>query len=113
MPSVTCFAPENAPAEGCVCIGCDEYETLRLMDYVHLSQEECAVRMGVSRATVARLYEHARQAIAEALVLGKKLRIEGGDVYVCCGPRPECAGEAHCCHRCSHQTREEQTNERE
>ena len=26
-------------------------------------------------------------------------RIEGGDVHVCRGPKPECAGEAHCCHR--------------
>lgn len=110
MPNVTCFAPENVSAEGCVVIGYDEYETLRLMDYVHLSQEECAVRMGVSRATVARLYEHARQAVAEALVLGKRLRIEGGDVHVCRGPKPECAGEAHCCHR-RQLLREEQPNE--
>lgn len=111
MPDVTCFAPENSPAGGCVVIGCDEYEVLRLMDYVHLSQEECAARMGVSRATVARLYERARQAVAEVLVLGKKLRIEGGDVYVCRGPKPECAGEAHCCHRRLNHMREEQSNE--
>lgn len=72
MPSVTCFAPENAPHEGCVTIGYDEYEVLRLMDYVQLSQAECAERMGVSRATVARLYENARRAIAEVLVLGDR-----------------------------------------
>lgn len=99
MPDVTCFAPVNAPAEGCVQIGCDEYEVLRLMDFVHLSQAECAARMGISRATVARLYESARQAVAEMLVLGKKLRIEGGDVAVCPSPGPECAGNACCCHR--------------
>lgn len=110
MPNVTCFAPENIPAEGFSVIGYDEYEVLRLMDYVHFSQEECAARMGVSRATVARLYEHARQAVAEMLVLGKKLRIEGGDVRVCCGPKPECVGEAHCCHRRQFMM-EEQPNE--
>lgn len=99
LPSVTCFAPEGAPAQGCATIGYDEYEVLRLMDYIHLSQAECAARMGVSRATVARLYERARQVVAEALVLGKRLRIEGGDVYVCPEPRPECADEPHCCHR--------------
>ena len=98
MPSVTCFAPDGAPAQDGVVIGFDEYEALRLMDYVQLSQAECAARMGVSRATVARLYESARRAVAEALVLGLTLRIEGGDVYVCRGPRPECAGEKHCCH---------------
>lgn len=98
MPDVTCFAPEGMPAEECVVIGFDEYEVLRLMDYVQLSQADCAARMGVSRPTVARLYENVRRAVAEALVTGKTLRIEGGDVDVCRGFRPECAGEKHCCH---------------
>ena len=99
LPNVTCFAPEGTPAEGCVQIGYDEFEVLRLLDYVHLSQAECALRMGVSRATIARLYDRARQAVAEVLVYGKKLRIEGGDVFVCPGPRPECANEQFCCHK--------------
>ena len=99
MPNVTCFAPEGVSAAQSVVIGCDEYEVLRLMDYVQLSQADCAAQMGVSRATVARLYESARRAVAEALVQGKTLRIEGGDVCVCRSRRPECAGERHCCHR--------------
>lgn len=109
MPNVTCFGPEGAPAAESIVIGCDEYEALRLMDYVQLSQAECAARMGVSRATAARLYDAARRAVAEALVHGKTLRIEGGDVYVCRGPRPECAGERHCCHRTN--PREEHSHE--
>lgn len=80
-------------------MGLDEYETVRLMDFVHLSQAECANRMGVSRATVARLYEHARQIMAEALVLGKRLTVEGGNVTVCLKPKPECVNEPYCCHR--------------
>ena len=55
--------------------------------------------MGVSRATVARMYERARGAVAEALVLGKRLKIEGGDVRICPAMKPECAGEPLCCHR--------------
>lgn len=98
-PRVTRFAPEGADAEGCVTIGYDEYEVLRLMDHVHLSQAECAARMGVSRATIVRMYESVRRSVAEALVLGKALKIEGGAVLVCTSPRPECAGEKHCCHR--------------
>ena len=111
MPSVTCFAPENAPHEGCVTIGYDEYEVLRLMDYVQLSQAECAERMGVSRATDARLYENARRAIAEVLVLGKRLQIEGGDVFVCPGGKHECGGGRHCCHRHPNPSREEHSHE--
>ena len=37
--------------------------------------------------------------VAQALVEGRGLRIEGGDVMICTNPRPECAGEPHCCHR--------------
>lgn len=99
LPNVTGFVPEGMPEEGCVQIGYDEYEVLRLLDYVRLSQAECALRMGISRATVARLYDRARQAVAEVLVHGKRLEIEGGDVFVCPGPRPECAGEPFCCHK--------------
>ena len=80
-------------------IGYDEYEVIRQVDYGHLSQAQCAEKMGVSRATVTRMYEHARTTIAEAIVLGKQLRIQGGDVLVCAHPKPECAGSPFCCHR--------------
>lgn len=99
VPRYTCFAPESGEASDTVQIGFDEYEALRLMDYVHLSQAQCAARMGVSRATVARMYERARQSVAEALVLGKRLKIAGGDVIVCEKMKPECANEPLCCHR--------------
>ena len=80
-------------------IGFDEYETLRLMDYERFSQKQCAERMQVSRATVARMYENARRKVAEALVKGKGIVIAGGDVSVCRAPRPECRDALHCCHR--------------
>ena len=103
LPSVTRFAPDDAPAEGCVQIGYDEYEVLRLMDFVQMSQAQCAERMGVSRATVARMYERARRATVEALVMGRRLKIEGGDVTICLKPKPECVNEPYCCHRRSAQ----------
>ena len=99
VPKVTSFVPEGQRPEDAVRIGLDEYEALRLMDFRKLTQAECAARMGVSRATVARMYERARGAVAEALVLGKRLKIEGGDVRICPAMKPECAGEPLCCHR--------------
>lgn len=97
-PDTTLFRPAGGSVET-VTIGYDEWETLRLLDYAGLSQHQCAVRMGVSRATVARMYESLRGKLADALVNGKGIRIAGGDVTACPAPRPECAGAPYCCHR--------------
>ena len=58
----------------------DEYETIRLLDYEGMNQDEAAVKMNVSRPTLTRIYENARKTIAKALVEGKMIVIEGGNV---------------------------------
>ena len=58
----------------------DEFEAIRLLDYEGLDQESAALRMGVSRPTVTRVYASARRKIAEALTEGKAISIEGGPV---------------------------------
>jgi predicted DNA-binding protein (UPF0251 family) len=57
----------------------DEYEALRLVDRDGLDQQQAAGRMGVSRATCARIVESAHRKVAEALSEGKAIRIEGGN----------------------------------
>ena len=57
----------------------DEYEAIRLIDLEGLTQEESAEKMQVARATVQNIYKDARRKIAESLVNGKLLKIEGGD----------------------------------
>lgn len=59
----------------------EEYETLRLCDYKMLNHHQASVIMDVSRPTLTRIYAKARQKIAEALVLGKQIIIEGGKIY--------------------------------
>jgi predicted DNA-binding protein (UPF0251 family) len=58
-------------------VGLDETEALRLADLHGYSQQEVSEQMGVSRATVGRILESARRKVAEALVRGKALRIDG------------------------------------
>lgn len=59
----------------------EEYEALRLCDYEMLNHLQASLVMNVSRPTLTRIYARARQKIAEALVKGKQLIIEGGKVY--------------------------------
>ena len=99
MPNVIVFEPAGCVPGGTVSLTYDEYEVIRLLDYMQMTQEQCAYRMGISRPTVTRIYEEARRKIADMLVNGRALSIGGGDVYVCLQMRPECADEENCCHR--------------
>ena len=64
----------------------DEFESIRLLDWVGLTQEEAAARMGVARATVQGIYTSARKKLAGCLVEGWELHIQGGQYELCPGP---------------------------
>ena len=104
VPRITRFDAAGEPHSEPVTIGLDELEVLRLLDRENLSQQQCAVRMQVSRPTVARMYENVRKKLAEALTEGKSIHLAGGDIQVCTEPRPECRGVRNCCHRKKHST---------
>ncbi len=61
-----------------VTLAMDEAEALRLADLEGLYQEAAARSMGVSRQTFGRIVEAARKKVADAVLNGKALRIEGG-----------------------------------
>jgi predicted DNA-binding protein (UPF0251 family) len=63
-----------------VVLNVDELEAIRLADLEGLYQDGAAGRMGVSRATFGRIVDSARRKVAEALVHGKALAINGGVV---------------------------------
>ena len=77
-------------AEEAVVLTVDEYETIRLMDYRGLSQEECALSMQVARTTVQKVYESARRKLAASLVDGRPLHIRGGEYQLCNGQNRSC-----------------------
>lgn len=59
----------------------DEYEALRLADYDGLEHVEAADSMNISRPTFTRLIARARRKVAELIVDGKSLSIDGGAVH--------------------------------
>ncbi len=79
----------------------DEYEAIRIIDFEGLSQEQCALQMNVARTTGQLIYNTAKHKIAEALVKGMSIRIDGGHVEVCDGREgrragPQSSGRSDC-----------------
>ena len=85
MPLNKTFAPSGSKPQGKITMTIDEYETLRLMDLENCTQEPCAMAMNVARTTVQKIYEEARYKLADALINGKELSIEGGEFRLCDG----------------------------
>lgn len=92
LPSTDGFGPLNSrgSSENLIIMSIDEYETIRLIDYEGLTQQECSDQMEVARTTVQGIYSSARKKLAEALVLGSRLQIEGGHYKLCDGQGPRC-----------------------
>lgn len=101
LPKYTEFIPKSGSELGeCVVLSVDEYETVRLIDYLGLTQEECGEFMGVARTTVQQIYTDARGKLAECLVRGLSLRIEGGDYRLCSSYEHQCGCSGCLKHRC-------------
>lgn len=82
MPNYTRFAPENERRIGPINMTVDEYETIRLIDLEGCTQEQCAAQMEVARTTVQAIYANARKKLAECIVNGAALAIEGGQYRI-------------------------------
>lgn len=102
LPENNRFGPLNsqADAENYIKMTIDEYETIRLIDLEGFTQEECAGQMNVARTTVQGIYYEARKKLAESLVNGKVLWIEGGEYQLCDGVGKACGGCGCRRHRC-------------
>ncbi len=81
LPETRAFRPETE-TELEVKLKFDEYEAIRLKDVEGLNQEDAAKRMQISRQTFQLILESARRKIGLALVDGRSIIIDGGDVTV-------------------------------
>lgn len=88
-----------------VSITVDEYETVRLIDYVGLTQQECAKQMQVARSTITSIYDNARYKISDSIINDKPLNVDGGDFKLCENAK-HCCGQCgrNKCGRCKHGT---------
>lgn len=91
IPQVTYFRPAGVPLRSVeeVCLTIEEAEAIRLKDLEGLEQEECAQSMGVSRPTFARVLASGRLKMADAVLNGKAIRIQGGH-FELAAPRFRC-----------------------
>lgn len=81
-PEADYFKPRGIPMTQLeeVVLKMDEFEAIRLADFEKMYQEQAAKTMDVSRQTFGNIIASAHQKIADCLVHGKALKIEGGVV---------------------------------
>ena len=97
MPESNYFKPRGIPLTMLeeVILTVDECEAIRLADLENLYQEQAAEKMNVSRQTFGRIIESAHRKVAEALVKGKALKIEGGEFEMAAMRKFKCSDCQH------------------
>ena len=93
-PGFRMFKPVGIPAVDMeqIVLTLDEFEAIRLVDFDGMDHEGASELIGVSRPTLSRLVEQARHKVADAVVTGKALVIEGGNVEMVSRGRCEDCG---------------------
>ncbi|QTA82136.1 UPF0251 [Desulfonema limicola] len=114
-PDISYFKPRGIPLVDLeeVTMTVDEREAIRLSDLLDMSYEDAGRSMEVSRATFGRIIQRARKVVADALINGKAINVEGGNysiagetrIFVCekCENKweePCGTGKPECCPSC-------------
>ncbi|MBN1468195.1 MAG: DUF134 domain-containing protein [Fusobacteriaceae bacterium] len=102
MPNHLAFKPVGFPMDKLkrIILTLDEYEALRLADFEELYQEDAAEKMNVSRQTFGNIVKSARKKVSEAIITGKAIIIEGGDVTILNKPCSRCKKNRKFCPKC-------------
>ncbi len=98
LPQSNYFKPRGIPVSALeeIVLTVDEFEAIRLADYEGLYQEQAAEKMSVSRQTFGRIMESAHRKVADVLINGKAMKIEGGVIELAKTRKFKC-------HDCGHE----------
>ena len=82
-PKISQFSPRGRPGRPDeVELKMDEFEALRLADYLGLAQKEAAKSMRVSQQTFSRILKKAHKDVAFGLINGNTIKIQGGHYVI-------------------------------
>lgn len=82
-PKISQFSPRGkAGRPNEVDLSMDQFEAIRLADYIGLPQKEAAKSMRVSQQTFSRILNKARKSLAFGLVTGSAIKIQGGHYVI-------------------------------
>lgn len=77
------FSPRGRPGRPDeAALATEEFEAIRLADYLGLAQKEAAQSMHISQQTFSRVLKRARRALAKGLVQGATIKIQGGHYVI-------------------------------
>jgi len=99
QPGISYFKPRGIPMLDLeeIVLKIDELEAIRLADLEGLSHHDAGQEMGVSRATFGRIIEKARKVVADAMINGKAINVEGGNYKISTVER------LFMCEKCKHE----------
>ncbi|MHC4106253.1 MAG: DUF134 domain-containing protein, partial [Planctomycetota bacterium] len=83
-PDFLYFKPAGVPGKELeeIALTIDELEAIRLSDFEGLYQEDAAKHMNISRQTFGNILISAHKKIADCLINGKMIKIQGGNIEV-------------------------------
>ena len=84
QPDVTYFKPAGIPIKSLkeTVLSFDELEALRLVDLEGMEQHAAGQRMKISQSTLSRLLKSGRKKLADAIINGHAIKIQGGSFKI-------------------------------
>ena len=81
QPDVTYFKPAGIPMLHLkeTVLSFDELEAIRLVDSEGMEQSKAGKKMKISQSTLSRLLREGRKKLADAIIQGNAIKIQGGN----------------------------------